>query len=291
MNMMQIKYFITAAKCLNFTKAADQLFITQPALSRQIFMMESELNLQLFIRTNRTVRLTPAAQILLIELDKIYKNYNDAVEKAHNAQYGLTGQLNIGILDGTKIDELFPETMQKLAELHPNIVIDMRNYSFNGLIERLYDGRLDLALTLYFDIAERSNLMFKIIRESKDYVVVPATHRLADKDKVNLIDFQDDTFIIVRYEDSETSANLIINACKKQGFMPKVRFSPSIQTSMLWVLAGVGVSIFDSCNELYENKKVKFLNVDTISDPSLTLVWHQDNFNPAREIFTKIFLN
>ena len=50
MNMIQMKYFITAAKCLNFTKAADKLFITQPALSRQIASMEAELNMQLFIR-------------------------------------------------------------------------------------------------------------------------------------------------------------------------------------------------------------------------------------------------
>ena len=59
MNMIQMKYFITAAKCLNFTKAADKLFITQPALSRQIASMEAELNMQLFIRNNRSVRLTP----------------------------------------------------------------------------------------------------------------------------------------------------------------------------------------------------------------------------------------
>lgn len=58
MNMIQMKYFITAAKCLNFTKAADKLFITQPALSRQIASMEAELNMQLFIRNNRSVRLT-----------------------------------------------------------------------------------------------------------------------------------------------------------------------------------------------------------------------------------------
>ena len=75
MNMIQMKYFITAAKCLNFTKAADKLFITQPALSRQIASMEAELNMQLFIRNNRSVRLTPAAVVLLEGFEKIYNEH------------------------------------------------------------------------------------------------------------------------------------------------------------------------------------------------------------------------
>ena len=81
MNMIQMKYFITAAKCLNFTKAADKLFITQPALSRQIASMEAELNMQLFIRNNRSVRLTPAAVVLLEGFEKIYNEYNVTVAR------------------------------------------------------------------------------------------------------------------------------------------------------------------------------------------------------------------
>lgn len=70
MTITQMKYFITAAKCLNFTKAASQLYITQSALSRQIVAMEEELNLQLFVRNNRQVKLTPAAVVLLEEFEK-----------------------------------------------------------------------------------------------------------------------------------------------------------------------------------------------------------------------------
>ena len=91
MNMIQMKYFITAAKCLNFTKAADKLFITQPALSRQIASMEAELNMQLFIRNNRSVRLTPAAVVLLEGFEKIYNEYNVTVAKALNSFQGLSG--------------------------------------------------------------------------------------------------------------------------------------------------------------------------------------------------------
>ena len=65
MTLTQIKYFIEVAKCLNFSEAAEHLFITQPALSRQITAIETELNMQLFIRGSKKLSLTPSGQLLL----------------------------------------------------------------------------------------------------------------------------------------------------------------------------------------------------------------------------------
>ncbi|MCC8150181.1 MAG: LysR family transcriptional regulator, partial [Lachnospiraceae bacterium] len=135
MTITQIKYFITAAKCLNFTKAADKLFITQPALSRQIASIEMELNMQLFIRNNRSVKLTPAAVVLLDEFEKIYNDYNLAVAKAQSSFAGLSGELNIGILEGAYVGDLFPGVLQHFAQYYPQVKINLRNYSFNMLID------------------------------------------------------------------------------------------------------------------------------------------------------------
>ena len=82
MTHTQIKYFLTAARCLNFTEAANQLFITQPALSQQITAIEAELNMQLFIRHKNKLRLTPAALVLLEELPAYEKSYLEIIEKA-----------------------------------------------------------------------------------------------------------------------------------------------------------------------------------------------------------------
>lgn len=59
---------------------------------------------------------------------------------------------------------------------------------------------------------------------------------------------------------------------------------------MLWVEAGVGVCILDSRNVMVDNPAVKFLDVDIISDPSLSIAWHKDHYNPVKEIFMKKFL-
>lgn len=290
MNMTQIKYFIMAAKCLNFTKAADKLFITQPALSRQISAMESELNMQLFVRNNRSVNLTPAAVILLEEFEKIYNDYNLAIAKAASSFEGISGELNIGILDGAYVGDLFPPVLRHFAEYYPQVKINLRNYSFNALIENLYSNKLDMIITLLFDVKDRDKIHCEVIEKTRDHIVVHKNHRLAGAKYVKMSDFKDDTFIMVSTEDSEMSPKLILDSFKGNGVMPKVKFASSIQEEMLWVEAGVGVCMLDSRNTLHDNPNVRFLDVDQVSDPSLTLAWNVDNYNPMKEIFADVFL-
>lgn len=285
-----MKYFITAAKCLNFTKAASQLYITQSALSRQIAVIEEELNMQLFIRNNRSVKLTPAAVILLEEFQKIYDTYNLAVASALNSFAGLSGSVNIGVLEGAYVGDLFPNVLQYFAEFYPQVKINLRNYSFNRLIEKLFSNELDLIITLKFDVVGRKNLSYTVIEKTRDYVVVHKDHRLAGAASVKLSDFREDTIMMVSPEDSEESPRLILDACKKAGFVPRAKFATSLQEEMLWVQAGVGVCILDSRNYLYNNESVRFLPVDPISDPSLTIAWSMDHYNPMKTIFKDVFL-
>lgn len=291
MNITQMKYFIMAAKCLNFTKAADKLFITQPALSRQIASMEMELNMQLFVRNNRSVKLTPAAVVLLEEFERIYNDYNLAIAKAANSFAGLSGELNIGILEGAYVGDLFPGVLRHFDQFYPQVKVNLRNYSFNALIEKLYSNELDMIITLLFDVKGRDKIQFEIIENTRDHIVVHKDHRLANAKYVKLSDFKDDTIMMVSTEDSEMSPKLILDACKSCGFTPKVKFASSLQEEMLWVEAGVGVCMLDTRNSLYKNSTVRFLDVDQVSDPSLTLAWNVDNYNPMKEIFKKNFLN
>lgn len=291
MNITQMKYFITVAKCRSFTKAAEILFVTQPALSRQINAMEEELNMQLFIRTTRQVKLTPPARILLKEFEKIYDSYNLAVANARNSFQGLSGELNIGILEGTYMGDLFPGILTYLAEHYPNIKINLHNYSFKMLIQKLYQEELDIIFTLLFDVEDREMLEFQIVEHTCDHMVVHKDHRLAGAGKVTLTDFAEDTLIMVSPDDSMESPKLIIDACETAGFTPKVRFASSLSEEMLLVEAGVGVCILDSRNTLKmnNNPSVCFLEIPTISDPSLTMAWHSQHYNPMKDVFIEHF--
>ena len=292
MTIVQMKYFITVAKCQSFTKAAEILFVTQPALSRQINAMEKELNMQLFIRTTRQVKLTPPARILLQEFERICDSYNLAVANARNSFQGLSGDLNIGILEGTYMGDLFPGILTYLSENYPNIKINLHNYSFKMLIQKLYQEELDIIFTLFFDVKDREMLEYQVIENTRDHMVVHKDHRLADAGEVQLSDFSDDTLIMVSPEDSMESPRLILDACGTAGFTPNVRYASSLSEEMLLVEAGVGVCILDSRNTLYmnNNPSVRFLDIPTISDPSLTMAWHSQHYNPMKDVFIEHFL-
>lgn len=289
MNITQIKYFLVTANCLNFTKAASQLYITQPALSRQIKSMEEELGCLLFVRNSRKVQLTPSGVVLKEEFQKIYDAYNMAVAKARTAYQGLSGELNIGILDGTRVGDLFPDVLRYFNKNHPNVDIKMRNYSFNALTQKLQSGELDLIITLKFDIEDLEGVDYRIIEKTRDHIVVPIDHPLAQRNSVTMADLKDEIFIMVSPEDSARSTGLILEGFNQAGVTPRVRFAPSIQAEMLWVEAGVGCCMLDSRNIMYDNPAVKFLDVDGVSDPSLVLAWNSQNTNQYIRLFIDNF--
>ena len=289
MNMMQIKYFLTVAKYLNFTNAANALYISQPALSRQIQIIEEEIGCILFTRNSRNVQMTPSAKLLVKELEKIYNEYNIAIAKAQSAYQGLTGEINIGILDGTRVSDLFPKVLGYFHDKHPNVEIKMQYYSFRQLQDKLNAGELDFIITLKFDIEKRENLQYKVIEKTKDHIVMHKDHRLANAKKVMLSDFVNDVFIMVSAEDSVESPKLILDGFSSAGVKPKIKFAPNIQTEMLWVQAGIGVCMLDSRNSLRGSEDVRFVEVDGVSDPSLTLAWERNNTNPYLNTFIENF--
>lgn len=96
MNTFQFKCFLTLAKFLNFTKTADMLNITQPALSKIISGFEEEMQVTLFYRDRRTVKLTAAGEVFLKDIDKVIMSLNRATENARAMKNGLRGVINIG---------------------------------------------------------------------------------------------------------------------------------------------------------------------------------------------------
>ena len=141
---------------MNFTEAAKQLYITQPALSQQITAIESELNMQLFIRCKNKLRLTPAALVLLEELPAYERHYNEIIKKAQMANQGTEGLLRIGVLQGQMMTPNFQKVYDMFRKTYPNVGIQLSVDTFRGLKKRLDNQQLDIALTVDFDVKNES---------------------------------------------------------------------------------------------------------------------------------------
>lgn len=287
MTMTQVKYFVTVARCLSVTKAAEQLFISQPALSRHIRNMEEELNIQLFVRTKNGIRLTPAGSALYIGMRDLYRNYIELVKKAHKIQKGLDGALKIGILDQTNIADFMPLIYRYFHETHPNVDLWFQAGSFEFLVSELYSGRLDLIFTLQFEIVRKESILYQYVSRSKDHIVMSKYHPLARKEQVTLDDVKEETFVMISEEDNPESAPLIFELCKEHGFVPQVHYAKTLAEQILWIEVGMGVSILDSRTSLKLNPDVKFYQIESNWDPSLVVAWNQNNYNPLISVFLK----
>ncbi len=288
MNINQINYFLTTAKCLNFTEAASQLFISQPTLSRQITNIENELNLLLFLRDSHHVQLTPAGTYLYKELSKLYSDYNKIISRARDENEGISATLNIGILDGHIVSGFLPKVLNTCFKKYPNIRINLSRGSFKALTDGLYNKEFDLIITLYFDIFNKQKINFKKIKETVDTIAMNKSHKLANSKTVNIKDFEDDTFIFISPDDSSNAAKSCIELCKKEGFNPKYRFAPNLETLMLWVESGIGVAIINTDNALKNNPNLNLVPIEShelSSNTFLVLGWYDENINPSISLF------
>ncbi len=286
MTISQIKWFLAVARTLNFTKAADQLDVSQPTLSRQIVNMEEELNLQLFIRHGRSVTLTPAGRSLAEKLNGVYGQYLEAVSEAQQIQRGISGDLRIGILDGTHVSDFMPLIVSYFEKHHPYVEILFEYCSFDELENKLYNEKLDIVFTVYFSIAQKDYLVSKYVEHSRDYLMMSRHHHLASKEHVTLKDCRDEVFILISKEDCPESSALIIDACRERGFYPNIKYAPSLYDMILSTETGKGITILDSRNMLRFNPNIKAFELEPMKwDPSLVAAWNRSNYNPAIPIF------
>ncbi len=287
MTMTQIKYFVTVAKCMSFTKAAAQLFLSQPALSRHIKNMEEELNVQLFVRTTNGIRLTPAGSSLYVGLSDVYKNYIEQIEKAEKIQKGLSGVLKVGILNQMNVADFMPLVLQYFEKVHPNMELSFVDASFESLISDLYAGRLDVILTVQFEVADKEGVLYQYLDHCDDCIVMSKFHPLAEKDNLVLEDVKDETFVMISKEDTPISSSLVFDICKEHGFVPPVQYAKTLSEMILWIEIGKGIAILDSRNSIMFNPHIKAFKMDSKWDPSLVMAWNQHNYNPLIEVFLK----
>ena len=146
MNRNQLRYFVAAAESRNFTKAAEQFYITQTAITQQIRQLEDTLGCALFDRSTRPVALTPAGKIFLTEAKAILERMSVAADRVHDASTGLTGTLRIGYVRGYERSNLSVLT-RHFRRRNGNVLISFSRCSTDVLAAGLQQKDYDLIFT------------------------------------------------------------------------------------------------------------------------------------------------
>lgn len=145
MELRHFRYFLAVAEACNFTRAAGQLGIAVPTLSRQIKEMEEELGLKLFERSQRQVSLTDAGRTLLVEARGVVERFDAAQDQAQRAARGEIGRLEIGYVASAVYGGLLQRHISGFADANPNVHLSIREYPMADLPRQVAEGKIDLA--------------------------------------------------------------------------------------------------------------------------------------------------
>ena len=170
MNFSQIRCFLAAADCLSFTRAADRLYLSQPVLSRQIAAMEEELEMQLFVREKKSVRLTAAGQVLAEGLSRLAADYQSLLEKANAIHSGFEGSLNVGMAEGQLICPPYSDALQSFHEKYPDIMVNLSKHSLAELLSKLETGELDVAFGATFNVKDEEKFEYQKVSKTTSLV-------------------------------------------------------------------------------------------------------------------------
>ncbi len=263
LSLRRLGYFVNLADELHFGRAAEQLHIAQPALSRQIRQLESELQTVLFERTTRRVSLTAAGEALLDRARRLLADAEEIEQVARELREGERGVLRIGFVDSTAY-ELVPRVLRRCRERRPNVDFELHTMSSDEQYEALRAGRIDLGIGRTAGGA--GDLRADVLGTEPLVLAVGSEHRLIGRESVALADVHDQTFIGFDREVSPTLHSELRVMLAAAGVIYSLGIQATEYTTILGlVAAGAGVAIVPSSVQTFHPPGLQFL---PIQDPS-----------------------
>jgi DNA-binding transcriptional LysR family regulator len=216
MELRHVRYFLAVAESLNFSKAAQQLHIAQPPLSRQIRQLEDELGVELFIRNKHRVQLTKAGHAFLDEGRKLVVQAGHATEAARHAQKGESGIVRIGIASG--LGGVVAKAVAENCKRSPAINIECKDIFSSLQNENLEKGEIDVGFLR--PPVDQVKLDCELLFEEEFVVVLPKSHRFAKRKFLRLKEVADEPLIIFDRHFSTGLYDRVLGLYSRQGLTP-----------------------------------------------------------------------
>lgn len=285
---MKIEYlqsFVTLSNTLNYTKAAESLYLTQPTLSRHIQLIESELDCLLVERNTRQVQLTPEGKVFLEYATEMIFDYYRATNQVKNLRHKQDSQLNIGFLRGGTATYLLP-LLQKFTVAQPDITLNLYDGNHEELVTELRGGNHDLCMTMTSTLTGLNQIEAQTVADVAVVLAVPDSHPLATKKMVTFADFAKETYLCVEKEQTKAWYDYVISLFLSNGFVPLVKDScPSVKTLLLQVALGKGITILTEGCRSSAPENVRLIPIDQIPPVQIVLGYRKDNENPSLKLF------
>jgi LysR family transcriptional regulator, hydrogen peroxide-inducible genes activator len=274
MDLDQLRYFVRVAERQNFTRAAEDLGISQPALSRSIQKLEEEFGQPVFERKTRSVSLTDAGTLLQARAQQVLAILEDT--KAEITDDGQSGRVRVGAIP-TIAPFFLPEVLRQFSREFPKATLIVQENTTDALLKSCTQGEIDLAIVAlpipakYLEVEE--------LFEEELLLVLPLDHPLVDKEKIRLSDVEPWPFVLL--DEAHCLSDAIVSFCRQRSFQP-VAVERTSQLAMVQELVSLshGVSMIPALARQLDQSNRRVYRSFAGRKPTRTLavVWNPYRF-------------
>ncbi|CAM3422799.1 LysR family transcriptional regulator [Flavobacterium chungbukense] len=243
MELRHLKYFLAVAEELNFTKASEKLYISQPPLSRQIAELEEELHAKLFIRNNKKVELTEAGKYFKKEVIALLENLEHISVKTKKIAENVSGEFRIAYISSI-YSSIISDLIKHLKTQFPYVNFKLFEVSTSKQIDALEKGKIEMGIirSPIHSPKIKSHLWFKdgfSLAYSKNFFQI--------KSENEILKLKDETFVFFNKDYAPHYHEVLLELCAFYGFTPKIiHEANNINSIVQLVKNGLGISIVPS---------------------------------------------
>lgn len=278
MTLDQLECFLKLAECRNFTKASEELFVSQPAFSKRISTLETEIGVKLFERGSRNAKLTEPGKVYLAAVRESFDILQNGAERARDAEKGLLGYIRLGVLRDGREDILI-SALKKYRLKYPDVDFEIIQMHHRGLEEALMNDDIDMAFfnSQSEEVLSKSRTL--ALERTPQCIVVNNEHRLAGRKRVSVRELKEEKFILL---DSKISpyCSKLMKLCAKEHFKPKIAKFCNLMTETLNdIECGKGIGFCSQRVSKIASPILNFIEVEEGEMIQHLAIWKYENNN------------
>lgn len=281
MELLQLKYFQTVARLEHMTKAAEQLQIAQPSLSKTISRLEEDLGVELFDREHRKISLNAAGKVFLNRVDRAFAELNEGQRELN--QFMDQDQKSITL--AVTIPRVLPSLLGSFLSKHPDVRFQQFLKSVSSMKKMLLEGELDYCISSI--PIEGEGVRWEPLITEEIFLIVPPNHQLAERESVRLEEVKDEAFISMNT--GYGFRNLTDQFCREAGFVQHIAFEgdePTVISDL--VRQGLGVAFVSELSWVPKSGQFphKLRIVEPTCQRTIGLAWSEKRyFTPIAKQF------
>lgn len=276
MEIRLLNYFISVAKHKSFSKAAENLYVSQPTISRAIQAFEQELGVTLFDRKTTHVELTDAGKIAFQQAEQIVHSFNKLATEIADVMNLNKGEISIGLppMVGAR---LFPKILGEFSQQYPQITLNLIEVGSKEVEHQVYSGSLDLGVVML--PVEEPTLEIMPISKDPLMLIVSPDDTLAEQPAIDIRQLREKPFIL--FDEAFSLHNFILQNCQQHGFIPKV-ICKSSQWDLIveMVACKLGIAFLPQkiCKDLNPDSIRAIPLKDKTLSWDLAIIWRNDKY-------------